>query len=128
MIEKIADKCHKTVVVVSSTGPINMERWIEHDNVVAVLFAPPLGQFVGQAIADVLFGDVNPSGKLPFTIARKRQHYVPIIDDLTAGDMEPQDNFDRDIYLDYRFSINIILNPDLILDTDYLLPVSKFPI
>ena len=61
LIEKIADKCHKTVVVVSSTGPINMERWIEHDNVVAVLFAPPLGQFVGQAIADVLFGDVNPS-------------------------------------------------------------------
>ena len=47
-----------------------MERWIEHD-VVAVLFAPPLGQFVGQAIADVLFGDVNPSGKLPFTIAGK---------------------------------------------------------
>lgn len=103
LIEKIADKCHKTVVVVSSTGPVNMERWIEHDNVVAVVFAPPLGQFVGQAIADVLFGDVNPSGKLPFTIARKRQHYVPIIDDLTAGDMEPQDNFDRDIYLDYRF-------------------------
>lgn len=82
LIEKIASKCLKTVVVVSSTGPVNMEKWIENENVVAVLFTAPLGQFVGQAIADVLFGDINPSGKLPFTIARKKQHYVQIIDDL----------------------------------------------
>ncbi|RLV91561.1 Beta-glucosidase 2 [Spathaspora sp. JA1] len=102
MIESIAEKCKKTVVVVTSTGPVNMEKWIENENVVAVIFAPPLGQFVGQAIADVLFGDTNPSGKLPFTLARKKQHYVPIIDDL-GGDRNPQDNFDRDIYLDYRF-------------------------
>ena len=102
LIEKIASKCLKTVVVVSSTGPVNMEKWIENENVVAVLFTAPLGQFVGQAIADVLFGDINPSGKLPFTIARKKQHYVQIIDDL-GGEISPQDNFDRDIYLDYRF-------------------------
>ncbi|KAI5961853.1 bglE [Candida pseudojiufengensis] len=102
LINKIADRCHKTVVVVTSTGPINLERFIEHENVVAVLFTAPLGQFSGQAIADVLFGDTNPSGKLPFTIARKKQHYVPVIDDL-GGEVEPQDNFDRDIYLDYRF-------------------------
>lgn len=102
LIEKIASKCLKTVVVVGSTGPVNMEKWIENENVVAVLFTAPLGQFVGQAIADVLFGDINPSGKLPFTIARKKQHYVQIIDDL-GGEISPQDNFDRDIYLDYRF-------------------------
>ena len=104
-----------------------MERWIEHDNVVAVLFAPPLGQFVGQAIADVLFGDVNPSGKLPFTIARKRQHYVPIIDDLTAGDMEPQDNFDR-----YLFGLSVFdkhnIKPRFDFGYGLSLPVSKFPI
>ncbi|CAI5756194.1 unnamed protein product [Candida verbasci] len=102
IIEKIANKCHKTIVVISSTGPINMEKWIEHENVVGVIWTPPLGQFVGQAIADVLFGDTNPSGKLPFTIARKKQHYVSIIDELN-GEKNPQDNFDRDIYLDYRF-------------------------
>ncbi|KAK6453911.1 beta-glucosidase [Scheffersomyces xylosifermentans] len=102
LIEAVAEKCHKTVVIVNSVGPVNMEKWIENENVVAVLFSPPLGQFVGEAIAEILFGEVNPSGKLPFTIARKKQHYVPIIDEL--GDTRsPQDNFDRDIYLDYRF-------------------------
>lgn len=102
LISKIADRCHKTVVVVTSTGPINMEKWIENENVVAVLFVAPLGQVVGQAIADVLFGDSNPSAKLPFTIAKKKQHYVSVVDEL-GENWEPQDNFDRDIYPDYRF-------------------------
>jgi beta-glucosidase len=102
LIERVAEKCRKTVVVVNAVGPVDMEKWIENENVVAVLFAAPLGQFVGQAIADVLFGDFNPSGKLPFTIAKKPQHYVPIIEDL-GDSIDPQDNFDRDIYLDYRF-------------------------
>ncbi|KAK6461240.1 glycosyl hydrolase family 3 N terminal domain-containing protein [Scheffersomyces coipomensis] len=102
LIETIAEKCRKTIVVVNSVGPVNMEKWIENENVVGVLYAPPLGQFVGQAIAEILFGEINPSGKLPFTIARKKQHYVPIIDEL-GGIKQPQDNFDRDIYSDYRF-------------------------
>lgn len=102
LIAKVAEKCRKTVVVVNSVGPVDMEPWIELENVVAVLYTAPLGQFVGKAIADVLFGDVNPLGKLPFTIARKKLHYVPLVT-LLADDVEPQDNFERGVYLDYRF-------------------------
>ena len=102
LIARVAQKCHKTVVVVNSVGPVNMEKWIENENIVAVIYAAPLGQFVGQAIADVLFGDVNPSGKLPFTIAKDDQHYVPLVDTLN-GSRSPQDTFERGIYLDYRF-------------------------
>lgn len=102
LIDLIADRCRKTIVVVNAVGPVDMEKWIEHENVVAVLFAPPLGQFGGQAIAEVLFGEVNPSGKLPFTIAKKALHYDPIIETLNDG-VDPQDIFDRGIYLDYRF-------------------------
>lgn len=102
LIKHIAERCTKTIVVVNSVGPVNMEKWIEHEHVVAVLNTAPLGQFVGKALAEVLFGEVNPSGKLPYTIAKKKLHYVPIIDDLSETS-DPQDNFDRDIYLDYRF-------------------------
>ncbi|KAM9916364.1 hypothetical protein OXX59_010035, partial [Metschnikowia pulcherrima] len=102
LIQHVADRCRKTVVVVTSTGPVDMEQWIEHENVVGVLFAAPLGQYVGEAIAEVLFGEVNPSGRLPFTIAKKPSHYVPVLDNLNEG-TEPQDIFDRGIYLDYRF-------------------------
>lgn len=101
LIQRIAENCRKTVVVVNSVGPVDMNSWIGNENVVAVLYSAPLGQFVGQAIAEVLFGDINPSGKLPFTIARKKLHYVPIICELTEKSVD--DNFDRDIYLDYRF-------------------------
>ncbi len=102
LICRMAEHCKKTVVVVNAVGPVHMEKWIELENVVAVLYAAPLGQFVGTAIADVLFGDVNPSGKLPFTIAKKKLHYVPIVTDLIDCN-DPQDNMERDIYLDYRF-------------------------
>lgn len=102
LIEHISDRCRKTVVVVNSVGPVDLEKWIEHEHVVAVVQTAPLGQFVGEAIAEVLFGEVNPSGRLPFTIAKKKLHYIPILEDLSE-DKEPQDIFDRDIYLDYKF-------------------------
>lgn len=102
LIAHVAERCRKTVVVVNAVGPVNMEKWIEHENVVAVLFTAPLGQFAGQAISDILFGDANPSGKLPFTIAKNEQHYVPIIDELRNRN-DPQDTFNRSIDLDYRF-------------------------
>lgn len=102
LIEHISERCRKTVVVVNSVGPVDLEKWIEHEHVVAVVQTAPLGQFVGEAIAEVLFGEVNPSGRLPFTIAKKKLHYVPILEDLSE-DKEPQDIFDRDIYLDYKF-------------------------
>ncbi|KAG7193775.1 uncharacterized protein KQ657_000467 [Scheffersomyces spartinae] len=102
VIKKVAENCENAVVVVNAVGPVDMEEWIDLEGISAVLFAPPLGQFVGQAIAEVLFGEVNPSGRLPFTIARKKQHYIPIVTEIDESN-EPQDTFDRDIYLDYRF-------------------------
>lgn len=102
LIKLIAGHCRKTVIIVNAVGPVNMEPWIEHENVVAVLFTAPLGQYVGRALAEVLFGEVNPSGKLPFTIAKKPLHYVQLVDTLD-DDKDPQDTFERGVYLDYRF-------------------------
>ncbi|CUM66716.1 uncharacterized protein PRCAT00004395001 [Priceomyces carsonii] len=109
LVNRIAAKCQKTIVIVNSVGPVDMEQWIENDNVVGVVFVPPLGQYVGRAISEVLFGDVNPSGKLPFTIAKNMKDYVPIIEDLESEN--PQDNLERDIFLDYRYFDNNSIDP-----------------
>lgn len=61
----------------SAGGQVDVEAWIEHPNVTAVIFAHYPGQEAGDAIADVLYGDVSPCGKMPFTTAREEGDYVP---------------------------------------------------
>lgn len=66
LIRAVADVAHRTVVVLSNGGVVSLEGW--HDNVDAILEGFLLGQGGGHAIADILFGRANPSGKLAETI------------------------------------------------------------
>ena len=59
----------RTAVILTAGGGVETESWI-HD-VPALIHSLYLGQTTGKALADVLFGKVNPSGKLPFTMARR---------------------------------------------------------
>ena len=64
LIEALAKvNSHLTVVLVSG-NPVAMP-WVEE--VPSIVQAWYIGSEAGEAIADVLFGDVNPSGKLPFS-------------------------------------------------------------
>lgn len=64
LIESVAAVNKNTVVVLNTGSPIAMP-WLDQVAGVAQAWYP--GQECGNAIADVLFGDVNPSGKLPQT-------------------------------------------------------------
>jgi len=68
LIERVAAANERTVVVLNTGSPISM-GWL--DQVAAVVQAWYPGQECGHAIADVLFGDVNPSGRLPQTFPRR---------------------------------------------------------
>jgi beta-glucosidase len=68
LIEAIAKTNKNTIVVLNVGAPVLMGRWI--DQVPAVVNAWFGGEEVGNAIADVLFGDANPSGKLPVTFVK----------------------------------------------------------
>ncbi|HEX3986446.1 MAG TPA: glycoside hydrolase family 3 C-terminal domain-containing protein [Acidobacteriaceae bacterium] len=67
MIAAVAAANPRTIVVLKSGSALLMP-WI--DSVAAVLEAWYPGEEDGNAVADVLFGDVNPSGKLPLTFPR----------------------------------------------------------
>ncbi|HTT64216.1 MAG TPA: glycoside hydrolase family 3 C-terminal domain-containing protein [Bryobacteraceae bacterium] len=71
LIEAVAGANRNTIVVVEAGAPVTMTRWI--GQVPAVLYAWYGGQEAGHAIADVLFGAVNPSGKLPVTMPKRLQ-------------------------------------------------------
>ncbi|KAL4866514.1 hypothetical protein BDV12DRAFT_210438 [Aspergillus spectabilis] len=97
MVNTVADNCNNTVVVINAVGARLVDNWIEHENVTAVLYGSILGQESGNSIVDVLYGDVNPSGRLTYTIAKNESDYnVDIC--YTA-----QCNFTEGVYLDYRY-------------------------
>lgn len=68
LIRKVAAVNPKTVVVINAGAPVDM-RWA--DDVPAVILAYYPGQEGGHALADILFGDVSPSGKLTVTFPKR---------------------------------------------------------
>ena len=75
LVQSVAAKNPNTIVVVHSVGPLILEPWISNPNVTAVLWAGLGGPETGNALVDVLYGDVNPSGRLPYTIAKNVSDY-----------------------------------------------------
>jgi beta-glucosidase len=69
LIKAVSNIQPHTVVVLNNGAPVAMSQWI--DGVAAVLEGWMMGQAGGAAIADVLFGRVNPCGKLAETFPIK---------------------------------------------------------
>jgi beta-glucosidase len=65
LIQTVASLNPKTILVLQAGGNVAMSGWIDH--IPALLDAWFPGQGGGQAIAEILFGDINPSGHLPDT-------------------------------------------------------------
>ena len=73
LIEIAADSGKPVVVVIVSGSAIMVEEW--HDKVGAILQTFYSGMEGGNALAKLLFGEISPSGKLPFTVARSADDY-----------------------------------------------------
>jgi len=65
LITAVAATGKPVVVVLVGGSAITMSRWIDQVNAVVMAWYP--GDLGGNGVADVLFGDVNPSGRLPIT-------------------------------------------------------------
>ncbi|KAM0434015.1 hypothetical protein ACHAPT_003959 [Fusarium lateritium] len=104
VVESVAKSCNNTIVVTHSSG-INTLPWADHPNVTAILAAHYPGQESGNSIVDVLYGDVNPSGKLPYTIAYNGSDYnaPPTTGVNTTGVYDWQSWFDEKLEIDYRY-------------------------
>lgn len=97
LINTVAENCNNTIVVINTAGPRVLDQWIENDNVTAVVYGGYLGQESGNAIVDVLYGDVNPNGKLIHTIAKNETDYPVSICNTAECD------FDEGVHIDYRY-------------------------
>jgi beta-glucosidase len=104
VVETVAAHCNNTVVITHSSG-INTLPWADNPNVTAILVAHYPGQESGHSIVDVLYGDVNPSGHLPYTIAFNGSDYNgPIVTGVnTTGPDDWQSYFEEKLEVDYRY-------------------------
>jgi beta-glucosidase len=75
LVQAVAAENRRTIVVLVGGATITVEEW--HDRVPAIVMAFYPGEQGGAAIARVLTGAVNPSGKLPFTVPRDLSQLPP---------------------------------------------------
>ena len=98
LIETVARANKNIIVVLNNSSPVAMDRWI--DRVAGIVEAWFPGQECGNAIADILFGEVNPSGKLPQTFPKR-------IEDNPAYINYPGENgkvlYGEGIFVGYRY-------------------------
>jgi len=98
LINNTAKVNPKTIVVLVSGSPLAMNDWI--DNVPAILEAWYAGAEGGNVLADILFGDVNPSGKLPVTFPKKLEDSSAHMSERTYN---PEVSYhDDNIFVGYR--------------------------
>ncbi|KAB2578820.1 putative beta-glucosidase d protein [Lasiodiplodia theobromae] len=97
MVTDVASNCNNTIVVINAIATRLVDNWIENENVTALVYGGMLGQESGQAIVNVLYGDVNPSGKLTYTIAKNESDYnTGLCTDLIC-------DFSEGNYIDYKY-------------------------
>lgn len=91
----------KKVIVVLNTGGVIDTRWIRHDDSVgAALLAWQGGMEGGLAAANILFGRVTPSGKLPDTFACTLEDYPS---SANFHESFHYVDYTEDIYVGYRY-------------------------
>ena len=100
LIREIVKANPRTVVVLTNGGAVDMHTWA--DNVPAIIEAWYSGQEAGHALARVLFGDVNPSGKLPITFDRSWTE-SPVHDSYYPQGEAQVVDYKEDGFLGYRY-------------------------
>ena len=99
LIREVAAVNKKAIVAITSGGNVNSTRWL--DQVSGLIETWYAGQEGGTALAEVIFGAVNPSGHLPATFERNAEDnpaaasYYPEADGITVS-------YKEGIFVGYR--------------------------
>ena len=100
LIDRVTAAFPNTVIVLNSGAVVDCEYFADNEKVGAIISGWQGGLEGGMAIADIICGDVNPSGKLADTIPDSYDSYQNAQEFLTG--FEHLDYFD-DIYVGYRY-------------------------
>lgn len=102
-LKRLTEAYKKVVVVLNVGGLIQMKEIQEMKGISSILLMSQLGNLGGKALADVLLGDVNPSGRLSDTWAENYMDY-PSSEEFSFNNGNVNDDYYKDgIYVGYRY-------------------------
>ncbi len=99
LVNQVLSANKKTIVVVTAGGNVDMTRWV--DRVPALVHAWYPGQEGGTALAQLLFGDFSPSGKLPVSFERRWEDSAVFDSYYPQGDTKKV-TYTEGVFLGYR--------------------------
>ncbi|KAI5369394.1 putative glycoside hydrolase, family 3, glycoside hydrolase family 3 domain, immunoglobulin [Septoria linicola] len=114
LVTNVANQCANTMVVIHNAGTRLVDRWVDHENVTAVILAHLPGQASGKALTEILYGRQSPSGRLPYTVARSEADYGDLLRPSLPTTEDPQysqSDFDEGVFIDYRHFIQQKITP-----------------
>lgn len=103
-VESTARRCPNTIVVTHGPG-VNLMPWADNENVTAIIAAHYPGDESGNAIVDVLWGAVEPSERLPYSIPKNLADSGPPLVESVADPTDPDAwhaDFSEGQMIDYR--------------------------
>jgi beta-glucosidase len=98
LINAVREANKNTVVVITSGGGVDMTKWDNQVSAILETWYP--GQEGGTALAQILFGDINPSGKLPATFERRWEDSA--VHDSYYADADKHVSYKEGVFLGYR--------------------------
>lgn len=99
LISEVVRANPRTAVVMQTGAAVAMSAWAEQTPAILQLWYA--GQETGNAVTNLLFGDVNPSGKLPITIARRNEDLATKTAAQYPG-IDAKVNYTEGIFVGYR--------------------------
>jgi len=100
LINQVAAANKNTIVVITSGGAVDMNRWLDH--IPALFESWYAGQEQGTALAQLLFGEYSPSGKLPVTLERRWEDN-PAHDNYYPNPGTRKIEYKEGVFLGYRY-------------------------
>jgi beta-glucosidase len=99
LINQIVAANKKTIVVLTSGGGVDMSAWVDH--VPALIEAWYPGQEGGDALSEIIFGEYNPSGRLPISMERRWEDN-PVHDSYHPKAQGTKVEYTEGIFVGYR--------------------------
>ncbi|THZ26006.1 putative beta-glucosidase [Aureobasidium pullulans] len=105
LVTNVASRCKNTMVIIHSAGIRLVDRWIDHPNITAVIYANLPGQYSGTSLTEIIYGRSSPSGRLPFTVAKNESDYGSLLRPALPDRINPQysqSDFTEGLFIDYK--------------------------